>query len=392
MQGSGFAFKYANSWLDRPTSFAVDPINLPLSDQQFSSPKLWGAFEDGTPDNWGRRVLLATRTQHPQNEIEWLLASRGAGVGCLLYSASRSRLPTLHQPPTFEDLLQLLLATDQIQQGEIKRPELAKLLEYGSSMGGARPKVTVSYKGAEWIAKLERSDDLFNQPRAEFASLQMSKDAGMPTADHELVDVAGRSVLLVKRFDRHDGMREHFLSAYSLIHPVKMRMGDTGGPMSYLRIADTIKKISDHAEADMHDLYRRMIFNVLIGNSDDHLKNHAVVLNSRTTYGLSPVYDVLPHPSDLGLQALIIGAAGRASTIENVLSSSERFGVHPELALKMLDEVHQVTRQSANYFMAAGMAPNEVSILANTCSRLDQSVVAALNRAESLQIPRGPRQ
>jgi serine/threonine-protein kinase HipA len=259
-------------------------------------------------------------------------------------------------------------------------------------MGGARPKVTVSYKGAEWIAKLERSDDLFNQPRAEFASLQMSKDAGMPTADHELVDVAGRSVLLVKRFDRHDGMREHFLSAYSLIHPVKMRMGDTGGPMSYLRIADTIKKISDHAEADMHDLYRRMIFNVLIGNSDDHLKNHAVVLNSRTTYGLSPVYDVLPHPSDLGLQALIIGAAGRASTIENVLSSSERFGVHPELALKMLDEVHQVTRQSANYFMAAGMAPNEVSILANTCSRLDQSVVAALNRAESLQIPRGPRQ
>ncbi|MPQ69451.1 type II toxin-antitoxin system HipA family toxin [Pseudomonas sp. MWU12-2323] len=381
IQGNGFAFRYANSWLERSTAFAVDPVNLPLSDQQYSSPKLWGGFEDGTPDNWGRRVLLATRSQHPQNEIEWLLAARGAGVGCLLYSASRSKLPSLHLPPTFEDLEQLLLATDQIQQGDSETaPELAKLLQYGSSMGGARPKVTVSYQGAEWIAKLARSDDLFNQPRAEYASLRMAHDAGIPTPVHELVEVAGRSVLLVKRFDRHDGLREHYLSAYATIHPFRMRVGDSDGPMSYLRIADVLKKVSDNATADMHDLYRRMVFNVLIGNSDDHLRNHGMLMNSPTTYRLSPAFDMLPHPGELGLQALIIGKDGRTSSIENVLSACERFGVHPEQARKILAEIHEVTKHSADYFSRANMKSKDVDILTSACSRLDSTVAQIMGR------------
>ncbi len=389
IHGNGFAFKYANSWLERPTAFAVDPINLPLGDQQFSSPKIWGVFEDGTPDSWGRRVLLATHTQHPQNDIEWLIASRGAGAGCLLYSASRTQLPALHQPPGFEDLEKLLRLTAQIQNGDIDAtPEMTKLLSYGSSMGGARPKVTIIYQGAEWIAKLDRSDDLFNQPRAEFASLNMASDAGIPTPGHELVEIAGRSVLLVPRFDRIDNVRAHYLSAFAAIHPVRVRVGDTEGPLSYLKIADVLKKVSDDAGADCSDLFRRMVFNVLIGNTDDHLKNHGFIMNSPTTYALSPAFDLLPHPGQLGLQALTVGKYDRTASVENLLSECARFGLRIEHAREIMSEVYAVTQHAEDYFDGAGMSRADIAVVAGACSHLNESVERALTRKPQSNGPR----
>jgi serine/threonine-protein kinase HipA len=381
MLGNGFAFRYANSWLARPNSFAIDPLNLPLTTRQYSSPRMFGALDDATPDNWGRRVLLATHRQHPQNEIEWLLASRGAGAGCLLFSASRTKLPTLHKPPQFEDLERIMLALDQIVTGDVElQPELARLFEFGSSMGGARPKVTVTHEGKEWIAKLGRSDDVFDQPRAEYASLQMAQAAGLNAAGHKLVEVAGRPVLMVERFDRHEGTgREHFLSANSLISVEKprMRVGAVEGAMSYSRIADVLKKISDDATFDMRDLYRRMVFNVLIGNGDDHSRQHAFLMTNTAaaTYCLSPVYDVLPHPTQLGLQALIIGSEGRVSTLSNLMSTPERFGVAGgDEARAIIEEVYSVTREAAGFFEAAGASTADISMLAKVCTRFDSEL------------------
>jgi serine/threonine-protein kinase HipA len=378
MVGSGFVFRYANSWLARPNAFAIDPLNLPLTTRQYSSARMFGALDDATPDNWGRRVLLATHRQHPQNEIEWLLASRGAGVGCLLFSASRTKLPTLHEPPQFEDLEKIMLALDQIELGDVELPpELARLFEFGSSMGGARPKVTVTHEGKEWIAKLGRSDDVFDQPRAEFASLQMAQAAGLPAAGHKLVEVAGRPVLMVERFDRHEGTgREHYLSANSLISAEKPRMqvGSVEGAMSYSRIADALKKISDDATFDMRDLFRRMCFNVLIGNSDDHAKQHGFLLANiaASSYCLSPVFDVLPHPTQLGLQALIIGSEGRVSTISNLMSTPERFGIGgSDEARTIIEDVYSVTREAAGFFEAAGASNADIAMLAKVCTRFE---------------------
>lgn len=391
MRAKGFAFRYANSWLERPEAFAVDPINLPLSDQQFESARLWGAFEDSTPDNWGKKVLLTTHTQHPQNEIEWLLASRGAGVGCLLYSGSRNQLPPLREPPPFESLERLMLATDQIDQGQSQpSEELVKLLEYGSSMGGARPKVTISYEGVEWIAKLGRRDDIFDQARAEFASLQMASAAKIATPEHHLLEVADRPVLLIKRFDRNDGGREHYLSAHALINAHRMTVGDLHGPMSYIKIADVLKKISDNASNDMFDLYKRMVFNVLIGNTDDHLRNHGCLMNSPTTYTLSPAFDLLPHPDELGLQALIIGNQGRVSSLDNVLSASERFGVNQEEARAIVASTHEITKHSASYFEAACMNAQDVTLLAKVCSRFDERIAQTLDASTEQPTLRGP--
>lgn len=379
MHGSGYNFRYANSWLARPNAFAIDPLNLPLTGNQYSSSRMFGVLDDATPDNWGRRVLLATHKQHPQNDIEWLLASRGAGVGCLLFSASRNQLPTLHQPPQFEDLEKIMAGLDQVEKGDIDLPpEIARLFEFGSSMGGARPKVTVAHEGKEWIAKLGRSDDVFDQPRAEFASLQMAQAAGLPAAGHKLVEVAGKPVLMVERFDRHEGTgREHYISCNSLVSAEKprMRVGALDGAVSYSKIADVLKKVSDDATFDMRELYRRMAFNVLIGNSDDHLKQMGLLLTSTSGYCLAPVFDVLPHPTQLGLQALIIGNEGRVSTVSNLLSTPERFGLGMDEAKSIVTEVYSVVREAASFFEAAGCSGADISILAKVCTRLESELL-----------------
>jgi len=379
MHGNGFVFRYANSWLARPDAFAIDPLSLPLTPNQYSSTRMFGVLDDATPDNWGRRVLLATHKQHPQNEVEWLLASRGAGVGCLLFSASRSQRPTLHHPPQFEDLEKIMVGLDRVEKGDVDLPvEIARLFEFGSSMGGARPKVTVTHEGKEWIAKLGRSDDVFDQPRAEFASLQMADAAGLPAAKHKLVEVAGKPVLMVERFDRHEGAgREHYVSCNSLVSTQKprMRVDAADGAVSYSRIADVLKKVCDDATFDMRELYKRMAFNVLIGNSDDHLKQTGLLLTSASGYSLAPVFDVLPHPTQLGLQALIIGNEGRVSSVSNLLSTPERFGLGADEARSIVTDMYAVVREASGFFEAAGCSGAEVRMLSNVCTRFAADLV-----------------
>lgn len=371
-QGDGrFEFAYAQSWLGWEGAFAIDPLNLPLVVGSASSRRLWGCLEDATPDNWGRKVLLATRSQQPSNDIEWLLATRGSGVGCLLFSASRSMLPELYQPPEFAELEELLRAAEALEQGLAPSDDaLMRLLWHGSSMGGARPKITVSHEGREWIAKLGRHDDVFDQPRAEYASLRMAEAANVPVPEHRLIEIAGRSVLMIQRFDRSPTGKAHYLSTNALIKPDRVRDGDINSPVSYLRISEILRRISADAQADMEDLYRRMAFNVLIGNSDDHLKNHGCLRQKGGEYRLSPAFDLLPHPGQLAEQALVIGTQGRAANLSNVLSACERFGLQASGAQRVIDEVGEVVGRSRAYFQEAGMGEVECEILSNCCSRL----------------------
>ncbi|WP_242671923.1 type II toxin-antitoxin system HipA family toxin [Stutzerimonas kirkiae] len=367
---SGLRFAYAQSWLSSPDAFSADPLNLPLSPGEKTASKLWGCFEDATPDNWGRKVLLATHKQAPANELEWLLASRGAGAGCLLFSASRHSVAPPVPVPSFSELERLLELADEIDRGELPDhldDALAKLLVYGSSMGGARPKVTVRLDERQYIAKLSRRDDLFNQPRAEFASLAMAKDAGIPVPGHRLHTVNGRTLLLIERFDREGEHRCHYLSANALIAPERMRQGDMEGSVSYLRLATIIQKISQDAQADRHDLYRRMIFNISISNTDDHLKNHGFLHQGHDQYRLAPAFDLLPHPEQTDELALIVGTQGRAATFENALSQCERFGLSKVQASQIIEEVMAVTTHAASYFQEAGLSPVEVGILSAAC-------------------------
>lgn len=367
---SGFRFDYSPGWLDNANRFSADPLNLPLSSAGYTSSRAWGCFDDATPESWGRKVFLAMHKQSPANEIEWLLSMRGAGAGCLTFSAARSAALPVAAVPEFSTLGQLIEQVDDIDQG--RRPvgldgARAKLLGSGSSMGGARPKVIVQLDGQQWVAKLARRDDTFDQPLAEFASLSMARDVGIPVPVCQLIKLDGQAVLLVKRFDRDGERREHYLSARSLIAPDRMREGDANGPVSYVRLAGVIQAISQDAQAGLRDLYRRMVFNIAIGNTDDHLRNHGFLHQGGDRFRLAPAFDLLPHPLQAAEQALVVGAHGRAATFENALSMCDRFDLTRTAANTIIKEVLWVTSQAETYFLRAGMLAPEARMLASVC-------------------------
>lgn len=367
---AGFRFDYSPGWLDSANRFSADPLNLPLSSAGYTSSRVWGCFDDATPESWGRKVFRAMHKQSPANEIEWLLSARGVGAGCLTFSAARSAALPAVEVPEFSALEQLIELAGDIDQG---RPPaglddaLVKLLASGSSMGGARPKVTVQLDGQQWIAKLSRRDDAFDQPLAEFASLSMAKDAGIPIPACQLFKLRGHTVLLVKRFDRNGERREHYLSAHSLIAPDRMREGDANGPVSYVRLAGVIQAISQNTQADLRDLYWRMVFNIAIVNTDDHLRNHGFLHQGANQFRLAPAFDLLPHPLQTAEQALVVGAHGRAATFENALSMCERFDLTRTAANTIINEVLSVTSQAETYFLRAGMSAPEAFMLASAC-------------------------
>lgn len=371
MNNGVYRFAYGKKWLVNPNAFSIDPINLPLSDKTYLSSKLWGCLEDATPDNWGKKVLLSLHSHQPQNPIEWLLASRGAGVGDLGFSATLTKLAKMNPTPRFDDLVSLMEVAHEIDEGDDNvDPALAKMLWYGSSMGGARPKVTVSHDGYEWIAKLGRDEDVFDQVRAEHACLNIARTCGLDVSHSELIEVGGKPVLLVKRFDRAGDARLHYLSAYAAIHPERAKPNDPESIISYAKLAEIVRRISSQPKKDLRELFSRMSLNCLIGNSDDHLKNHGFLRIVRDEYRLSPAFDILPHPEQMSEQALMVGKYGRRSTVENVLSGCENFGLSHAEAKAIVDSQIKVLSKSHDFFREAGMNERDIRLLHKACNRL----------------------
>lgn len=374
LDGKGrYQFGYAaRSWLANPQAFALDPLNLPLGDQIFQSDYLWACFEDAMPDHWGQRVILSLHSTRPMNRLEWLLAARGTGVGMLAASASRHHPPRFASTARFDDLEQLMLATQEIQQGvfdsSLHPPELLQLLQVGSSMGGARPKVTVAMDGREWIAKFSRLDDVFDQVKAEQACLEMARSAGCRVPEVLLKQVGGREVMMIERFDRlPDGVRLHYLSANALLNLHRIRPDDP--LLSYQHLSAQIQKISATTQQDQQELFRRMVINIMLGNTDDHLKNHGFLRGLKGKYQLSPLFDVLPHPAQLDMLALGAGVDGRAATLENALSQCQAFGLDRAEAVEVMVEVARVVADCESYFQAAGMSAVDCRMLTGICHR-----------------------
>jgi len=367
---AGFRFAYARSWLESSSAFSIDPINLPLGQDEYAQRRCWGAFLDAGPDNWGQRVLLATHRQAPANQIEWLLAARGTGVGALAFSASRASASIKNIPaPDFTEMVDRMLEAEQlIAEGKVDQvadlpAPVQKALAYGSSMGGARPKFTVSWNNSEWICKLSRNDDTFNQPIAELACLNMAEACGIRTPKRQLERVGKRDLLMLERFDRTRGGKRHYLSAHALLNPTRAREGDPDGPLSYIRIADVINKVSMNPEADRQELFTRMLLNVALGNTDDHLKNHGFLHVEGDRYQLAPVFDVVPQPGQTALMALAIGDRGREATVSNALSMHKRFGLSSAQAHAIADQVLEVTTQAVSFYQEAGASALDAAVL-----------------------------
>ncbi|WP_148717170.1 type II toxin-antitoxin system HipA family toxin [Chitinolyticbacter meiyuanensis] len=326
-----FQFDYADAWLDDPDAFPLDPLHLPLSRETIRSPYMFGAFMDAVPERWGKRVHAAMHRHVPRNEIEWLLAVRGSGVGVLRFSGSSDRVLDRHPVASFDDLVDIAAVIAEIDVGAtISKPAVLQLLRGGLGMGGARPKTVVTHRGREWLAKFGRRSDTHDEVRAEHASLAMAKQIGIQVPQTELVEIQGQPVLLIERFDRDaDGTPLHYLSAHTLLGMHRVREEDVYGRYSYAGIADIIKQLSDRPEADCHELFRRMVLNVVIGNTDDHLRNHGFSYHFAGGFRLSPVFDVVPQPQNQ-LHAIGVGPQGRASSLQNAISAARYFLVSIE--------------------------------------------------------------
>lgn len=360
-------FVYGKSYLSRNDRVEFDPVELKLQVPVFRTTKLrgnFGALRDSSPDSWGRKLIEKRLGNVSPTEIEYLLNSPDDRAGALGFGLNVQPPAPARKFNRTLDLAKLIELADQIVAAE-KDPEAPKpagadaeqaeeLLRAGTSMGGARPKATVEDDDALWVAKFTHRDDRWNNPRVEHAMLALARKCGISCAESRMITVGDRDVLLVKRFDRHKTeqgyLRSRMISALTLIGADDAPdAADKRQKWSYLLLADEIRRAASGTQAkDLPELFRRVCFNALISNTDDHPRNHAVVAMD-TTWSLSPAYDLTPSPM-VALErrdlAMVIGDWGRYANRANLLSQCQRFLVAKPEAVRIVDDMIETINAS----------------------------------------------
>jgi serine/threonine-protein kinase HipA len=368
---------YGKSYLARGDAVAIDPVELTLGSRTYETTMMkgmFGALRDASPDSWGRRVIERHAGKSPLSELDYLLESPDDRAGALSFGVGQ-------QPPAprrkFNQTI-VLAKLQAIADAIIKDEELptdpevtqaGELLLEGTSMGGARPKAVVEDDQGLWIAKFNRSDDKWNYARIEHAMLVLARACGLTAAESKAVPIGARDVLLIKRFDREKTEagyhRARMVSALTLL-----KTDDSAQPRdkwSYVLLVEELRRVSAEPKKDAAELFRRMCFNALISNTDDHPRNHAIIAKERD-WKLSPAYDLVPMPQvsverrDL---AMICGDQGRFANARNLLSQSARFLLPEEEARSIVDTMKD--RVKSTWYETA----REAGVSAKDCERVE---------------------
>ncbi|MEO6094933.1 MAG: type II toxin-antitoxin system HipA family toxin [Fibrobacteria bacterium] len=377
-------FEYDKEWLTRPDRFSLEPA-LNLGPGPFHAPAnkpLFGSFGDSAPDRWGRALMRRAerrRAQHESSapralqEIEFLLmVDDEARQGALRFCESRGG-PFLAPhgatkiPPLIE-LPKLLSAVEKVAEDSEEDEDLRLLLAPCSSLGGARPKASVRDRdGLLAIAKFPHKDDDINQVRWEALALTLASKAGIITPDWRLEIVAGKPVLLLRRFDRVGVTRIPFLSAMSMLGA-----GD-GEQRSYLEIVDAIRRYGGAPREDMRGLWRRMVYNILISNTDDHLRNHGFLYPGTDGWRLSPAYDLNPVPTDIKprILATTIDEEDGTASLDLALKVSGYFELEPDEAKAIAMEVGNAVAGWRIEATALGLPSHEINRMASAFEHKD---------------------
>ncbi|WP_456308952.1 type II toxin-antitoxin system HipA family toxin [Serratia proteamaculans] len=377
-------FIYGLKYLKRKGAIEIDPTSLNfLNGRDVSKMELFpanttlfGGIRDAAPDSWGRRVIEA-KSRVPANSLPesvYLLEAGANRVGALDITVDGAAARELSRASDIRSLGYIQEAFDRVEQGIPVPVNLHNLLDAGSSMGGMRPKATLLDKDeSHWLAKFSSPTDRgLNIPKVERATLELARIAGLQVPSTQLKDIGdNRFAMLIKRFDRVGRgalvSRRHFNSALTF-----MDLHEMDSPKSsYAEIADAMRKYVDalYLQQDMTELYRRMVFNILINNDDDHLRNHGFLLEENPcqvpvagsqeldkhvslAWRLSPLYDVVPRPVAAFSRHLHLGVGqyGREATLINAVSWSERFGLSRKVAIREIDSVWKVVREWRNCF------------------------------------------
>lgn len=343
-------FVYRGKYLDDPRAVEIDPVELKLSKRTYETVRLngmFGALRDAGPDYWGRRVIEKHAGKAPLGELDYLLESPDDRAGALGFGLNTEPPAPKRKFNQTIDLEKLQALADALVRDDLPNDPQAQqvqdLMLLGTSMGGARPKAVVQTDGALWVAKFNRSDDNWNNTRVEYAMLRLARECGLVTAESRIETVGGKDVVLVKRFDRDKTSkgytRARMVSGLTILRADEAP--ETRQHWSYPVLVEELRRIVEEPKKDAKELFRRVCFNALISNTDDHPRNHAIIAEEKS-WKLSPAYDLTPStPISLERRdlALDCGDQGRYANAKNILSQHARFLLERQEAEKIVTDM-----------------------------------------------------
>ncbi|NOX25879.1 MAG: type II toxin-antitoxin system HipA family toxin [Deltaproteobacteria bacterium] len=350
-------FRYSSKYLEKSQSFPLDPLHLPLSKEIFNADRPYagvhGVFEDSLPDDWGRKLMARLRnlSRNAQRVPQLLQLMGNHGLGALSY-VEEGRPELKINRVSSRHLQELALLADKFEQepATVADDEFSLLLQAGSSPGGARPKALVEDKQGSYLAKFSSIKDQLDVVSLEAAAMELARKAGIETAETRVMPLGSKKCLLVKRFDFNDagGGRNHLLSMQSLLK------ADGYYNAGYQDLAQVIKHISANPGEDLLRLYRQMVFNVMIGNTDDHLKNF-LMLHDDKGWRLSLAFDLVPNIGFNREHVLNIGNSPISPTCETLLLEAKQFGIRRQQAVEIVNKIHETVSDWSSVFTENGV-------------------------------------
>jgi serine/threonine-protein kinase HipA len=382
-RGETVTFEYDETWLGDANRFSIEPA-LTLTAGAFppqAGQPIFGSIGDSAPDTWGRRLMQRTerrlaeregRQVRTLGELHYLLGvADETRLGALRFRWRGEEVfqsPVRDGVPALIELGRLLQITERIERDEETDDDLQLIFAPGSSLGGARPKASViDQHGHLSIAKFPKESDDYSIETWEEIALRLAERAGIQTPKHALLEVAGKQVLLSRRFDRDNGWRIPFLSAMSM---TGSRDGERG---SYPELVDALTAHGAQAKEDALQLYRRVVFNVLVSNVDDHLRNHGFLWAGQGGWVLSPAYDLNPTPVDVKARILTtnIDLDEGTCSVELLQETAGYFGLGDRQSCTIIREVAEVTRTWQAVAAEVGARRAEITRMASAFEHED---------------------
>lgn len=377
-------FEYDKTWLKNPYRFSLEPaLTLgPATHHTVQGRPLFGAIGDSAPDRWGRALIgRAELKQADQDgrpprtlyEADVLLmvddeARPGALRFALAEGGSFLRESANVRVPPLVDIPKLLAATEHLEDHVETAEEIKLLIAPGSSLGGARPKASVRDRdGSLAIAKFPHKSDATKVELWEAVALRLASKAGIQVPEARLETVADKPVLILRRFDRRGATRIPYLSAMSMLGALDHEQ------RSYMEIADALRRYGATAPSDLRQLWRRIVFNVLISNTDDHLRNHGFLYQGNSGWALAPAFDLNPVPVDLKPRVLstAIDIENATASIDLALSVAEYFDLKPSEAKGIAAEVGLAVTQWREEAKRAGISDAEINRMSSAFDHED---------------------
>jgi serine/threonine-protein kinase HipA len=387
-------FEYDKAWLEHKDRFPLEPALTVGPGPQYTPAgrALFGAFGDSAPDRWGRVLLrraerrrAAKERRAPRTllEIDYLLMVDDESRQGALRFADHEGGPFLAPPgpgriPPLVDLPKLLGASERVVSESESDEDMRLLLAPGSSLGGARPKASVRDRDGQLaIAKFPHKDDDIDVEQWEAVALGLASKAGIPVPEWRLEIVTGRTVVLLHRFDRAPGRRIPFLSAMSMLGAKDNEL------RSYLEIVDVIRRYGSEPAADIRGLWRRVVFNILTSNTDDHLRNHGFLYDRGKGWRLSPAYDLNPVPVELRPRVLSVAITLDDSTasLSLAMEVADYFGLSLTDARRIASEVGRAASRWRQEAARVGIKPVDIDRMASAFDHDDlrQSLAKRVN-------------